>query len=187
MRRTFDWFDRLSAAGKSGLGWLILSAIAVGLSSLYLVFDTNGAIAAAAISFALLLLRIVYPNRQPAQKPSLPQYICCAPVIWINEKDEEYECWFHLYEHPDQRREAVYTPCSMQRSRDPQALGQKHILYNKVILPWMHHVYSNDAVTDYFAQPRRPKVTPTAKPTEADTKAAKSSKKIITLDQFRPK
>lgn len=182
MQKAFNWFDRLPASGKTWLVWVLLATVAVGLGSLYLVFDTPGALFACAAAFVLFLLRIRYPNQQPSALPVLPRYICCAPVIWINDNDEEYECWFHLYEHPDRRREAIYSPCAMQRSRDHDALGRRHVIYNKVILPWLNHAYTNEAVIEYFAQPRLPKPSP-PKTHPMTTKGGK----VITLDQFRPK
>jgi hypothetical protein len=80
-------------------------------------------------------------------------YICTVPVYWFAADSEKYECWFHLYEDSNGVRTAEYIPAAQQHipaGLKPIAVGRRHKIYNRVLIPWLNHQLTNDDILIYF-------------------------------------
>lgn len=99
------------------------------------------------------LLEQLSSRRPPPQQEARPagRYICCVPVRWGSEHGE-YDSWFHLYEDEDGTRAFRYVPNvneTVPKGLTPLDLAMRHYVYNEAILPWMEHMFSNEAVQAY--------------------------------------
>lgn len=121
------------------------------------------ALPAMALSAALVGL---YSAKSPEE-----HYIGVAPVLWRDEHGL-YECWFHLYETEDGKRRASYQPNTRQFDGN-EDVGRRHILYNRVILPWIEGRYTNEAVLSFFAK------------SHENTSNVNHSDKVIDITRFR--
>lgn len=89
-------------------------------------------------------------------------YITAVPLDWKSESGSIITDYMHLYEDENGKRWCEYIPSALFNSgikRDPMSHGKRHRTYNLLVLPWLHHKYTNEQV---IAATSRPAPAPAA-------------------------